>query len=234
MAIAGVEVIDVLRYRFRSFLPLILIISTVGIFIFDLWHLWYAGHGSLTPFREVLSHNQPLWEQKFSLGKFFSRQIQIFRLYYTHVGLLSSLMVFLCLIVPRASLSKYLFNVSGEKFLRRLLSVTSGAALGYILASPYWAKVHHYWQFYFLPFVVLSMLLVWHLLWRKFTENRTVLFRGLLAIFILEMLITSAYTLHRRHTRDEDYAVKQTARFRATYLAPTSLEEKETKAIGNH
>jgi hypothetical protein len=234
-AIAVAEVADALRRRSRSLLPLVVVvISAVGTFLFDLWHLWYAGHESLTPFREVLTQNQPLWEQKFSLGKFFSRQIEIFRRYYTHAGLLSSLLVAFGLAASRTRLSKSLFNVPEGKLVKRLLAVTGGAGLGYILAAPYWARVHPYWQFYFLPFVVLSMLLVWHLLWQKVTENQTAFFRGLLAILILEALITSAYTLHARHTKIGAYALKQTAKFRATYLAPASLEEKEFEGIGKH
>lgn len=231
MAIAGAEIIDVLRKRSRSILPLaVTVISAIGIFSFDIWHLWYAGHGSLISFREVLSTNGPLNEQNFTLMKFVLNQLETFRRYYTHTGLLSVILALFCLIRSRKFLSKSFFDVSEAQLVKRLLAVTGIPALGYVLAAPSWAIAHHYWQFYFLPFVVISMLLVLQLLWRKFTENRAPLLRILLIFFVMEVIVGSAYMLHFRYTRIGSYAVKQTAVYRETFLSAKDLVDNVPKA----
>ena len=233
-AIATAEATDALRHRSRSFVPfLFVIVSAVGVFLFDLWHLWYAGRGSLTPLGQTLSAGWPVWQQQFLL-KFFSSQIDNFRRYYTHVGLLSSLLASFCLVAPRTVLSRSLFNVPDARRVKRLLVVTGAGALGYILAAPSWAQGHAYWQFYGLPFVVLCMVLVLRLLWQKVGESRHMIFRTLLVMFVLEVGLTSAYMLHLRHTRIGDYAVRQTANLRATYLSPMSFKAMQSDTTRTH
>ena len=118
--------------------------------------------------------------------------------------------------------------------VKRLLVVTGAGALAYILAAPSWAQWHAYWQFYGLPFVVLCMVLVLRLLWQKVGESRHMIFRTLLVMFVLEVGLTSAYMLHLRHTRIGDYAVRQTANLRATYLSPTSFKAMQSDTTRTH
>jgi len=57
-------------------------------------------------------------------------------------------------------------------------------------------------------------------------EHPTRLLRGLRVLFILDVLIASAYWLHFRHTRVETYAVQATATFRSTFLTPQSFYDE--------
>ncbi len=228
-AIALVEVIDVLRRRSSSFwLLAVVVFAAVSIFCFDLFHIWYAGHGSLTPFRDVLSRNMSGDEQGLTVMTFIFGQLETFRRYYTHAGLLASSVVAWCLIRPRMALSKHLFHVPASPLLKRLLLIAGTAALGYVLAAPSWADIHHYWQFYFLPFVVISMLLVWQILWQKITQTPTAAFRALVAFCILDVLLMSSYMLYFRHIKTEGYAVRATAHFRSQFLSVTDFERQSS------
>jgi 4-amino-4-deoxy-L-arabinose transferase-like glycosyltransferase len=202
--------------------------AAAAVFVFDLWHFSYAAHGTLAAFREAFSHEP----RKFTLVKFFGGQIDIFRRYFTHAGLVSGLIVVLCLVRPRLRLSKSVFGVTEADLIRDLLVITGVAAGGNVLAAPTWAKVHMYWQFYFLPFVTLSMTLVWSSLWRKIAKTQSRAFQALAVIFILEVIVTSAYMLHFRHTRPGSYAIEKTAELRATYLAPMHPGEKDAETGG--
>ncbi len=218
--IFGIELFQVLRKRPRVFFPAVTIALAAGaIFLFDLWHFWYAGHGSLTALNDVLSHNSGE-SQKINLLKFFFGQIDIFRRYYTHAGLLSSVFAAFCVIFPHKPLSKRFFHMPEAQLIKHFLLITGIAAAGYVCSAPSWARIHLYWQFYFLPFVSIAMVLTWSFLWEKIVESPSKLFRILATIFMLEVLITSAYMLYFQHTRTGGYAVRQTAVFRETYLAP--------------
>lgn len=225
LALAAMEGADVLRGRSRS-RALVLVLVTTGLsaFLLDVAHLRYAAHGSLGAFSEVLGKNRPLWEEtrKLTPASFVMSQLETFRRYFTHAGLISSLLAGFCLVERRGALSKRLLDVPERALVKRLLAVSLGAALAYVLAAPRWADMHHYWQFYFLPFVVLAMVLVFRLLGRKALEGSGALFTGLRVAFALEVLLTSAYMLRLRHTTEEAYAVRQTAFVRANYLVPRS------------
>jgi hypothetical protein len=90
-------------------------------------------------------------------------------------------------------------------------------------AAPSWALVHAYWQFYALPYVVLSMVLVWQSLRRAEAGTHARMARALAVIFVVEVILSSASTLYYRHTTPSAYAVRQTEKLRATYLAPSSF-----------
>jgi 4-amino-4-deoxy-L-arabinose transferase-like glycosyltransferase len=222
-AVTLAETVDGLVSRPRNLWPAAVpLASAVAIVLFDLWHLWYAGHGSLALYRDLRSGRAPVEWTALSPLSFGLSQVEVLRRYDTHAGLVASLAVGVALAVQRSALARKLFDVPDTRLLKRLLAITGGAASAYVLAAPGWAQVHAYWQFYALPFVVLSMALVWEALRRAASGRHALIARALLAIFVLEVMLTSAGTLHYRHTRPSAYAVRQTAKVRATYLAPAS------------
>ncbi len=223
-AITVAEVADALKSQPRTFVPAVVpLLSAMAIVVFDVWHLWYAGHGSLVLYRDM--HSLP-WSAEWKAVRpvpFVASQVEVLRRYYTHVGLISSVVVAFAMACPRARLADSVFNVADGGFLKRLLAITGGAACAYVLAAPPRAQVHAYWQFYALPFVVLSMLLVWRVLRRAAARNHALIARALLAIFVLDVTLSSVSMLYYRHTTPSAHAVRQTARFRATSLAPLSV-----------
>jgi 4-amino-4-deoxy-L-arabinose transferase-like glycosyltransferase len=226
-ALASVETVDVLRRRSSSFwLLAALITSAAAVFSFDLWHLWYAGRGAMVALGNVLSSNRPIWGQDFTIVRFCLGQTDTFRRFFSHVGLIAVLLVVGCLAFPHARVSRRLFEVPNANLLKRVLLAAGAAALGYVLAAPGWAMMHQYWQFYFLPVVVASIVLMWGLMQRAITERRTMFLRGLRVACVLDVLISSAYWLHFRHTRVEAYAVQATTTFRSTFLAPQHVRNK--------
>jgi len=66
------------------------------------------------------------------------------------------------------------------------------------------------------------MLLVWQALRRAAAGSHALIARALLVIFVLDVTLSSASMLHYRHTTQSRHAVRETARFRATFLAPAS------------
>ena len=228
--IALVAAFDWRRRAGSAALLAVATISTVAIFGFDLLHLWYAGHGSLRPLQGVLSHNlsgeQLAGKQTLRVMPFVLGQLEIFRRYYTHAGLLASILVACCLVCPHTSLARALLTARADALLKRLLIIAGGGALGYVLAAPAWAAVHHYWQFYFLPFVVMSMLLVGRALWRQVAATQARALRALAVVCVLDVMLTSSYTLYLRHTKIEAYAVRTTAALRSQYLSGADLPHR--------
>jgi 4-amino-4-deoxy-L-arabinose transferase-like glycosyltransferase len=185
-----------------------------------LGHLAWADHGSLDRLRQVIVPG-PSGTRPRDLD-FFLGRLEAFRRYYTIAGLDASLLAAAAILLPGSALAVRLFNVPEGGTLRRFLCVNGAAAGAYVLAAPLWARRHAYWQFYFLPLVVVSMLLGFRLLWGVAGRWRVVL-RVLAAVFALEFLAASGYTLYIRHTRVGEYAVDETARLRGQFLAPVSL-----------
>ncbi len=230
-ALALVELADLVRRRSRSRrLFVVLVIAAPATFAFDLWHLWYAGRGGVAALGSILSADQPLWHQDFTLAQFVFGQIDTYRRYFTHAGLVASAITAFCLFVPKRPLSRRLFEMEPRAFrpgdpsdaalLRRVLAASGGAALAYLLAAPGWARAHQYWQFYFLPSAVTSMVLGWRLLERAIRERRTAWLRVARVLIIVEVIASSGYWLYFRHTRVEAYTLEETARIRSTFLAP--------------
>jgi 4-amino-4-deoxy-L-arabinose transferase-like glycosyltransferase len=226
-AIAAAAAIDSIGRRRRSITPLLVVAGAmVAVFLFDLFHLWYAAHGTLAPLRHLFFRGSSNGPPSVGLGRFLGTQFETFRRYLTHAGLLSSAVVFLCLIRPSWHLSNRLFDVREPGVTRRLLIVTGAAPLAYVIAAPWWAKTHPYWQFYFLPFVVLSMVLAFRSLWREIRERPSLALRALFAALLLEVAVSSACMLRLRHTRPGAYAMRETARLRANYLSPATPPER--------
>jgi hypothetical protein len=222
-AITLAEVVDGLRSGPRALVAAAVpLTSAVAIAAFDAWHLWYAGHGSLPLYGDMLRSQWPAEWKDVRPTAFAWSQFEVVRRYFSHAGLISSLIVAFC-VVTRGGVAARIIAVDDPKLLKRLLAISGGAACAYVLAAPSWAQVHAYWQFYALPFVVVSVLLVWQALRRAASGRHPLIARLLLAIFVLEVVLSSASTLYYRHTTTSPYAVRQTARFRATYLAPASL-----------
>jgi 4-amino-4-deoxy-L-arabinose transferase-like glycosyltransferase len=221
--LASGEITDVVRRRSSAFrLLAVLVISGTSAFVFDLWHLWYAGADTITALVGVASTNH--WQPDFTVTRFLGGQIDTFRRYFTEIGLISVLLVGGCLARPRTQLSRNLFDVEHADVLKRML-LGAGAAAGlYVLTAPSWAMAHQYWQFYFLPVAVTSIALLWALLQRAIVAHPTWLLRGLRVVCILNVLIGSAYWVYFRHSRVEAYAVEATAGFRSTFLTPRSLQ----------
>jgi len=226
-AIIMVETIDVLTRRSESIVPLVVILScTSATFLLVLVHLWYAGHGSLTALRSVLLAHGPTGARELTATEFVFSQLQYFRRYFTHTGLLAAMVLLFCLLFPRNALSIRILDVREPGLVKRLLVITGAAALAYILAAPGWAKVHAYWQFYFLPFVVVSMLLCWRFLCRMVPKRLPLVGLLLQTSFLMDVTLSSAYMLYKRHTTAGCYAIRATASFRELYLAPSNHGDK--------
>ncbi|HXO18462.1 MAG TPA: glycosyltransferase family 39 protein [Thermoanaerobaculia bacterium] len=191
----------------------IALVSAAAAVAVDLAHLRWAT-GSLATLLDVSSrslHGRPP-----TPVEFVASQVEFFRRYLTHAGLIASVAVLTALILSRKPFSRRLLESPDQALLRDVLAIVGGGAAAYVLAAPSWASIHPYWQFYFLPFVVLAIVLAGRSLWTPPNRWR----RALCAIFVLEILGTSAYTLHLRHTRVGEYAVKKTAEIRAQNLPP--------------
>jgi hypothetical protein len=90
----------------------------------------------------VVSSNRPVWEQDFRVSRFVFGQIDTFRRYFTEIGLISVLLVGVCLARPHTQLSRSLFDVANANVLKRVLLAAGAAALGCVLAAPGWAMAH--------------------------------------------------------------------------------------------
>src|SRR5882672_4882804 len=97
------------------------------------------------------------------------------------------------------------------------------AALIHICLAPSYSKSHHTMYFYFLPFAVISLTVVW----LAFKQNVTVPSRKIFfsLFFWGEILFTSFYMLHLRHTRISNYVLHVTSQTRSLYLNPSYLSK---------
>jgi 4-amino-4-deoxy-L-arabinose transferase-like glycosyltransferase len=222
-ALAVLEGIDLIRGRSTSRRPLI-VISAAGasVLAFDLAHIWYASPDGLDALGRVVSSRGP-FDPNLTVRRFVFGQLDTFRRYFTHVGLIAIVVAWVCLTRAGSPLAAGLFAVAHAEVLKRTIAAASLAAGAYVLAAPSWAMAHQYWQFYFLPAVVLSIVTFWTYLERQVRARRGPLLKALQVVCVLDMLISSAYWLHFRHTRVEAYAVETTAMLRSRYLAPESI-----------
>ena len=230
-ALALVELIDRLRGRRSSPAVLtVLVIAAPATFAFDLWHLWFAGGGSVDRLSNVLALNRPMWQQEFTLPRFMLGQIDTFRRYFTDVGLIAACVAGYALLRPRRAFPAVLFGDGDSGVLRRTMAASGLAACGYVVAAPRWAMAHQYWQFYFLPFVAIAMVLCWRLVRQQVggptrpLPGRARTWQAFQIVFVLDMLGASAYWLHFRHTRPEAYAIEHTQEIRERFLLPRSLD----------
>lgn len=223
-AIALLEARDLLRKRIAS--PAALVVaggSALAVGLFDLWHLWWAGGGTLSPLASILTSSAPAAGSGWDAIDWLEGQVENYRRYFTHAGLLSSMAVLLALLFPRPRALRALLDLPGRDLLVRLLVLSGGASAAYLLAAPSWAMVHQYWQFFFLPFAALStVLLLRALVAARGAPGRRAprAPRVVAALLAVELLATSAFVLSVRHGRVERYAVETTAALRASWLAP--------------
>jgi hypothetical protein len=136
----------------------------------------------------------------------------------------SAIIVACALLALRWTPAAALLRARDADTLRRVLAIGAVAAVLYILVAPAWARIHAYWQFYALPFVVLAMLLVLRALVELGRTRAGAVARVLLAAFVLDTVIGSATTLHYRHTTPSSHAVRQVAELRANAMVPAYLE----------
>jgi len=97
--------------------------------------------------------------------------------------------------------------------VRRFALVAGGAALAYLLASPNRARLHHYWQFFFLPYAATAFAMA--LTWLRARKSTAVI-----ALIIVEVLAATGYKLYRRHTEPGEYAVTAIEHYERLYLTP--------------
>jgi hypothetical protein len=201
-------------------------------FLLDVAHISYASRGGLDSLWRVLGSNEASgWATLASLD-FALGQVENFRLYFTHAGLLAALLTVFVLLRPRTRLSARFFDRTDAAGLRRLLAVSGSAAAAYCLAAPKWADVHVFWQFYFLPFVVIGLLLLLRGLARGTIATRQWVSRLALAWCVVDVLAVSAYQIHHRHTTPSEYAIAKTAEFRAASLPPPRPGEPGLPSAG--
>jgi hypothetical protein len=75
---------------------------------------------------------------------------------------------------------------------------------------------HHYWQFPLLPAVVMAIALASMELGRRAVHGpRRTLARLVLAMMVVEILVTSAVGLYARHTTPEDRVIEAVESFRS-------------------
>jgi hypothetical protein len=192
--------------------------AAAAVLALDVAHLVWANHGSFDRLREVMPGRglptPPL--AAFALGL-----LERYRRYFTLAGLDASILTAVALAAPRSAFARRVFGTPRGADLRSLLLAIGGAAAAYVLAAPFWAAKHAYWQFYFLPYTVFAIVLAARLLWSIAGRWRAAS-RVAVVVFGLELVATSAYVLAERHTKTGEYAVAETARLRARFLVPAS------------
>jgi hypothetical protein len=202
--------------------PAAALASAVAVAAFDVWHLSFAAHGSAPLIDGVMGSQWPASWRAVRPMAFALSQVEVTVHYFTRSGLIAEVLAVCALLNRRAETALDLAGTGDGQLLKRLLTISGGAAAAYVLAAPSWAQVHAYWQFYALPFVITSMVLLWRTLRRIASGRHRAVGRLLLCAVVVEVLWTSASTLHYRHGRPSAHAIRQTAEFRANFLAPLS------------
>ena len=156
--------------------------------------------GSLQRFFEVLGKDVGAGHEPFRFVNFVSLMFENYRHYFTSTGVITSIAV--------------LFRSRRlEPELRRFLLIAGGAALVYLLASPNRARLHHYWQFFFLPYAAVAF--AWAFEWVRARRLRV-----LLVLMVIEVAGATGYKLYRRHTEPGEYAVVAIEHYERLYHAP--------------
>jgi hypothetical protein len=208
--------------------PIRALVAWTGVVLaIDLAHLWLVGSGSIGSMRLVDRVLAGAWAAQWATLdplSFVLAQLETARRYFTDAGLVSALFVACAIVALRWAPAGALLRGGDTDTLRRVLAIGGGAAAAYVFIAPAWARVHAYWQFYALPFVVLAMLLVLRALIELGRTRASVVARLLLIVFVLDTLIGSATTLHYRHTTRSSHAIRQVAELRASAMTPAYLE----------
>lgn len=160
--------------------------------------------GSLQRFFDVLGKDVGAGHEPLRPLNWVALMFENYRHYFTSTGVVTTLAVAVIVLLPRS-------NVRPE--VRRFLLVAGGAALAYLLASPNRARLHHYWQFFFLPYAATSFALA--LEWLRSRKATAVI-----ALIVLEVAAATGYKLYRRHTEPGEYAVTAIEHYERLYLTP--------------
>jgi hypothetical protein len=201
-------------------------ITSASMLVFVLGHLWWAARGSLEALTTHAQTSTPGATPLTGLGVFLTGQFHHFRRYLSHTALGAGLFVVILALAARTRLSRSLLGGDQGSLRGRVLWITGTAASAYVLAAPSWASEHPYWKFFFLPFVAVSVALLFEAL-NGF--NRTV--RNTVGILLMaEIVWTSATMIHLRHTRKGAYAVEATARMRSQFLTPEDVLPPPSRA----
>jgi hypothetical protein len=198
----------------------------------DLLHLVVA-MGSLQALGEVIGGHQE--SVTVTVGAFLEREATHGRRFFGRGAMLASGVLLVALLTARAPLGAELRRARHAEVLASWLGASFAAALAYALAAPSWAMVHAYWSFYFLPFVATAVVLAVAALVRRIEapgRARMIAAVALLALG-LDVVLTSALTLAKRHRTPEDYAVRVTGELRTEYLPPRSYDAATEGASGS-
>lgn len=217
LTLLGVEVGAWIRGQASSRrLMLVLALCGFGIFVFDLWHMAFAT-GSLGSLRNIVSVHHLFPKEKLHPLKFVLINLEMNRRYYSHMGLLSSLLVATG-IVWRTRWRESVFQ-GQPVLLRRLLWVCLVSGGGYLFCIMRYSFSHHYSQFYLYPFVIFSTILIWKKI-ANLSHANSCWLRLVPALFWLDIFATSYYTLYFRHTHPLGYAMELTQEHRTTSFIP--------------
>ncbi len=196
----------------------------VGIFsvmafitVFNIVHMYSCGH-NLRLFEQALHGNAH--NQKFTFVQFIGTVLDFYRRYFTHVGFAASILVGIALARRSSVLHEKLFGTINDPMFERVMGIAFVGAMIHICMTPSYSKVHHYWYFYFMPYAVLSIFVLFLFLKDRFYLKPA---RLVSAVVFSEFLIMSVYMLNIRHTRCLKYSTQWTKEVREKYLMPCSI-----------
>jgi len=187
------------------------IVAGAAVTAFNVAHIVVV-RGSLRGLTEVVTRDFGVGHDPLTCFGFVGSQLENFRGYFTMSGLIATIVVVIALLWPRSRVAAALLT-DGAGELRRFLLISLGAATAWVACSPNRARFHHYWQFYFLPFVVVAVaLLIRWMLLRRHTF--------VIALIVLEVIASSSYKLYRRHSRSDEWAIANTRTIEEKFLSP--------------
>lgn len=160
--------------------------------------------GSLQRFFDVLGKDVGAGHEPLRALNWVTLMFENYRHYFTSTGVITSMAVAAMVLMP---------NVRMKPEVRRFALVAGAAALVYLLASPNRARLHHYWQFFFLPYAATAFAVA--LAWVRARKATAVI-----ALIVIEVALATGYKLYRRHTEPGEYAVTAIEHYERLYLAP--------------
>lgn len=160
--------------------------------------------GSLQRFFDVLGKDVGAGHEPLRPLNWLSLMFENYRHYFTSTGVITSIAVAVMLLLPKARM---------RPEVRRFALVAGAAALVYLLASPNRARLHHYWQFFFLPYAATAFAVAFA--WLRARKATAVI-----ALIVIEVAAATGYKLYRRHTEPGEYAVTAIEHYERLYLTP--------------
>lgn len=160
--------------------------------------------GSLQRFFDVLGKDVGAGHEPLHPLNWLSLMFENYRHYFTSTGVITSLVVAVIVLMPKERM---------KPEVRRFALVAGGAALVYLLASPNRARLHHYWQFFFLPYAATAFAVAFA--WLRARRATAVI-----ALIVIEVALATGYKLYRRHTEPGEYAVTAIEHYERLYLTP--------------